>query len=93
MKNKLYIGLLSGLVAPFLIVILFWAIRFNYLTLPEFIHQAVFLKVQLKIISIGAFFADLGLFYLFLRLEHWKSARGVILAVLIFCFLSIIAYL
>lgn len=93
MKNKLYIGLLTGLIAPFLIILLFWLIRFNYLTLPEFIHQATVLKVQLKIISIGAFFADLGLFYLFLKLEHIKSAKGVILAALTFCFLSIIVYL
>lgn len=81
MKDRLIYGLLSGIFAPFLVVLLFWFFRFHYLSIDEFIRQAIFLKVHFKIISIGVFFADLGLFYLFLRFNKSNASQGVILAV------------
>ena len=62
MKDKLYIGLLAGLTAPFIIVALIYLLRFNYLSVTAFIEQAFVLKVHLKIVAIGVFFANLGLF-------------------------------
>lgn len=90
MKDKLYIGIITGLVAPFLIIGLFYLFRFNYLSIEEFIRQAFILKVQFKIISVGVFFADLGLFYLFMRLNKNNASKGVILAVFIYFFLMLI---
>lgn len=86
MKDKLYIGLLVGLVAPLLFIGLFYLIRFNYLSITEFIQQAILLKVHLKLISVGIFFANLSLFYLFLKLKKDNIAKGVILAVFIYFF-------
>ncbi len=90
MKDKLYAGLIPGLLAPFLLIVLFYVFRFSYLTPKEFIQQAFLLKVYLKIIAVGIFFADLGLFYLFLRYKKNNAARGVILAVFLFFFLMLI---
>lgn len=84
MKDKAYIGLSAGLLSPFAVILLFYLFRFNYLSVEEFIHQSILLKVHFKIISIGVFFADLGLFYLFLRLNKNNAAKGVILAVFIY---------
>lgn len=55
MKDKLYIGLLAGLIAPFIIVALIYLLRFNYLSVTAFIEQAFVLKVHLKIVAIGVF--------------------------------------
>lgn len=90
MKDKLYIGLIAGIIAPFLIIGLFYLLRFNYLTIEEFIRQAFILKVHFKIVSVGVFFADLGLFYLFMRLNKNNASKGVILAVFIYFFLMLI---
>lgn len=87
MKDRLLYGLFPGLSAPFIIILLFWLFRFHDLPLSQFIHQAIALKVQFKLISVGVFFADLGLFYLFLHLNKNNASKGVILAVLIY-FLS-----
>lgn len=92
MRDKLYIGLLSGIIAPFLVIILFYVFRFNYLSITEFIHQAFLLKVYLKIIAVGVFFADLGLFYLFLHYKKNNATRGVILSVFLFFFLMLFLY-
>lgn len=54
-------------------------------------YQAVVLKVHFKIISVGVFFADLAVFYLFLHLKKNKAAKGVILAVLLYSLLFLIS--
>lgn len=90
MKDRFLLGLIPGLLAPFLIVFLFWLARFHYLSLEEFIHQAIFLKVQFKIIAVGVFFADLALFYLFLKLNKNNASKGVILAVFFYFFLFLV---
>lgn len=91
MKDKLYIGLLSGLIAPFIVVALFYLIRFNYLPLEAFIEQAFIMKVHLKMIAVGVFFADLGLFYLFLRFNKNNASKGVILSVILYFFAMLFA--
>lgn len=88
--DRTYIGFLSGLTAPFLVMILFYLLRFNYLMPEEFIRQAFILKVHFKIISVGVFFADLGLFYLFLKSNKNNACKGVILSVFIYFFLMLI---
>ena len=89
----MYIGLLAGLTAPFIIVALIYLLRFNYLSVTAFIEQAFVLKVHLKIVAIGVFFANLGLFYLFLRFNKNNASKGVILAVLIYFFLFLFSSL
>lgn len=92
MKDKLYTGFLCGFIAPFLVVALFYVFRFHYLSIKEFIAQAFLLKVHLKIISVGVFFADLGLFYLFLHFNKNNASRGVILSVFVYFFAMLILY-
>lgn len=91
MKDKLYIGLLTGLTAPFIIVALIYLLRFNYLSVSAFIEQAFVLKVHLKIVAIGVFFANLGLFYLFLRFNKNNASKGVILSVFLYFFIMLFA--
>jgi len=51
------------------------------------------LKVHLKIVAIGVFFADLGLFYLFLRFNKNNASKGVILSVFLYFFIMLFASL
>lgn len=88
--DKIYTGLAAGLTAPVLVVAILYLALFNYLTIGEFITQAILLKVQFKIIAIGVFFADLGLFFLFLRLNKNNASKGVILSVFFYFFLTLI---
>ena len=89
----MYIGLLAGLTAPFIIVALIYLLRFNYLSVTAFIEQAFVLKVHLKIVAIGVFFANLGLFYLFLRFNKNNASKGVILSVFLYFFIMLFASL
>lgn len=93
MKDRLIYGLSTGLIAPLFIILLFWFFRFHYLSLGEFIRQMIVLKVQFKVMAVGIFFADLGLFYLFLRLNKNNASKGVIMAVFLYFFLFLICSL
>lgn len=53
----------------------------------------IVLKVQFKVMAVGIFFADLGLFYLFLRLNKNNASKGVIMAVFLYFFLFLICSL
>lgn len=93
MKDRLIYGFIPGLTAPFLIIFLFWLFRFRELEPAEFIRQAIFLKVHFKIISLGVFFADLALFYLYLHFQKNNASKGVILAVFFYFFLFLLTSL
>lgn len=84
--DRLLVGLMAGLILPFLMVLLMYSIRFNYLSFSEFIYQSLVLKVHFKILSIAVFFSNLGLFYLFLKFKKNNAVRGVILSVIIYFF-------
>lgn len=84
--DRLLVGLMAGLILPFLMVLLMYSIRFNYLPFSEFIYQSLVLKVHFKILSIAVFFSNLGLFYLFLKFKKNNAVRGVILSVIIYFF-------
>lgn len=89
-KDHLLLGLVTGLLAPFLFIVVLYLALFSHFTVDEFIRQAFVLKVHFKLISIGVFFADLGLFYLYLRLNKNNATKGVILSVMIYFFLMLL---
>lgn len=88
--DKLYIGFLAGLILPFLMVVVMYSFRFDYLSFSEFLYQSVVLKVHFKILSIAVFFSNLGLFYLFLKFKKNNAMKGVILSVIIYFFTMLI---
>jgi hypothetical protein len=91
-KDRTVYGWLIGVLAPFPVVALFYLLRFSYLPVAEFIEQSFLLKVHLKLIAIGIFFANLGLFYLFLRMEKYRTARGIVLSVICWFFVMLLLY-
>lgn len=92
MKDKLYIGLLAGLIAPFFVIALLYLVRFHDRSVSTFIEQAFLLKVHLKLISIGVFFSNLGLFYLFMRFNKNNASKGVIMSVILYFFFMLVCY-
>lgn len=93
MKDRFLYGLFPGLIAPWIIVPACWFFRFRYLAFSEFISQAVRLKVHFKIVSVGVFFIDLLLFYLFLQRNKPNASKGVILAVFAYFFVVLLSNL
>ena len=84
--NKLLTGLVLGIVIPSICVMLFYLVRHPAKSFYEFLVLVTQMNVMSPILSLCAL-PNLGIFYLFLNKEWWYSARGVILATLLWAVL------
>ncbi|MDQ3190994.1 MAG: hypothetical protein M3Q58_05320 [Bacteroidota bacterium] len=81
--NTLPVGLLLGLIGPFLILLAFWGIKFNQLSFMEFIQVLIKNNVVVQLISLSVII-NLFIFFLFIWTHRYYSARGVIMATFIY---------
>ncbi len=80
--DKLWIGVVAGLILPFLAMLIFYYSSYAYLTAPEFLRKMAFQAVWLKLLSLCAV-VNLGAFFLFYHYQIDRAARGVIFSTLI----------
>lgn len=81
--DKIWVGLLTGLLLPFLVMLIVYLSSYAYLTVPDFLFKMAFQAVFLKLLSLCAV-VNLGSFFLFYQGKYDRAARGVILATFIF---------
>jgi len=79
--NHIVIGLVLGLLLPY-IIMYFWLLIYSNLSLMDIIFNPFFSEI-INVLK-GSLFCNLGLFFLFYSLRKDLSARGVILATLIY---------
>jgi len=79
--NHIVIGLVLGLLLPY-IIMYFWLRMYSNLSLMDIIFNPFFSEI-INVLK-GSLFCNLGLFFLFYSLRKDLSARGVILATLIY---------
>ena len=81
MKNfdwdKTWIGILLGLIAPFIALLLYYLINYRYMTIPGFINFMRLGEMYTPVITLCVL-SNLGVFYLFIWKEKYKGARGVL---------------
>ncbi|MCX6223717.1 MAG: hypothetical protein NTV01_03030 [Bacteroidia bacterium] len=81
--NKLWIGLAAGLIVPAVALTCYYFARYSDLSLIDFLKAYKNLGILTHIISLSVL-PDLLVFFLFIRRNLLKSARGVLLATFIF---------
>lgn len=82
-KDSLILGLLLGLLIPVIGVISFYYSKFAAVDLSYFLQVATKHKVLSPMLSLCAIL-NLGVFYLFLNKNLYLTARGIILATIIY---------
>jgi hypothetical protein len=82
-KDSLILGLLLGLLIPVLGVLSFYYSKFTNVELQYFLEVATKHKVLSPMLSLCAVL-NLGTFYLFLNKNLYLTARGIILATIIY---------
>ena len=87
--NSLLTGFLAGLFLPALIFAGYFTIRDPLLRLTDVIRRLFELKVLSHYISLCAI-ANLALFFLFLKWNAERSARGVLGATILYAFLILL---
>lgn len=85
-KNKfdhLYIGLILGLLAPTIGILIFFYSKFSESNLSEFITVSIQEKMLSPLLSLCAVI-NLAVFYIFIQFEKLQTAKGIILATFIY---------
>ena len=87
--DKIWVGIVTGIVLPLIVVGIFYLSSYSYITVPQFLRKMVFASIILKLLSLCAVI-NLGAFFLFYRVQHDKAARGVIFATMVLAFVVVI---
>ncbi|MGQ1783999.1 MULTISPECIES: hypothetical protein [unclassified Saccharicrinis] len=82
--NKLYIGLLIGIVLPLITSYIVFYVRFgDTLTIPEFISGLIELDGFTKLLSLSVI-PNLIFFLIAINLERLLAARGIVTATVLY---------
>lgn len=87
--NKLWIGLLFGLLVPAIALLIFYFVKYSDLSLIEFISTFKKQGILTHIISL-AVIPNLLVFFGFIQKNYLLSARGVLLSTFIFTLIVLI---
>ena len=87
--DKFWIGLLLGIVIPFIAMYIFYVDVFKDYTFNEYMAKAKQLNILTKIMSLCVV-PNLGLFFLFDWKRMQNSQKGVLLATLLYAVLIFI---
>ena len=82
--DNIWVGLLFGIVLPFLVMFIVYLSSYAFLTIPEFLRKMVLSAIFFKLLSLCAI-VNLVSFYFFYQTQNDKAARGVIMATLDIC--------
>jgi len=85
MRDHFLTGLIPGLILPLIGFYLYALIFFNYISFSAFLEHVIKDNLSVSVRSLGVIL-NLGLFFLFYRMECDRSARGVIGATFIYAF-------
>ncbi len=89
--NCMRLGLLLGFIIPILSILLIYIIRFSdTLTIAEFLKTLFVLKIYTKVLAVAVYFGNIVSFFLFIKTERLKSARGVLTATVIYSLIILI---
>ena len=89
--DSIVAGFVPGLIVPVIAAYLFYLSQNSAMRFSEFSHFIAYIfkyHLATKVLSV-ALIANLSIFFLFLQTNRYKSARGVILATLLYAVVSL----
>lgn len=88
--NNSLTGLTLGLIAPLLVLSIFYLYKYNQYTPEEFYTVLKVMKIESALISLCVI-ANLALFFIVLQFDFYNTAKGIIFATFIYS--TIVVYL
>lgn len=83
--NSTTLGLIIGLLVPILSILLVYAIKFqDEMSLQTFLDSLLVHKIYTKVMALGVYFGNIVFFFLFIKTDFLKAARGVLLATILY---------
>ncbi len=83
LKDNTGLGMLAGMLGPIIGILIFYVVNFRHSAITQFFAMAARENLLSPLLSLCAIL-NLGIFFLFIRINHLHSARGVILSTFIY---------
>jgi hypothetical protein len=83
------LGFALGIGVPILTFLIFYLWKADTMTLPEYVRFLADVQALPKLMSL-AVIPNLGIFFLFLRKDHYYATRGVLAATIVLAILILI---
>jgi hypothetical protein len=88
--NNFILGTIAGLLLPFLSLFFYWLRSYKFITfIPQFFKFMLLGHILSAILSL-CLIPNLGMFFLFLNKEYYKTTRGIILSTILYGFTIVI---
>jgi len=81
--DSLTLGLILGIIAPIITMLIVYFLKFDLYKVDELLNYLVAKQVFTKIVSLCVI-PNLVLFFIFIRKNYLYSARGVLMATILF---------
>ncbi|WP_421920237.1 hypothetical protein [Marinifilum sp.] len=89
--NLIPVGAVLGIIVPLFSILLAYAVKFqSELTIKEFVDSLLIHRIYTKVVALGVYFGNIVLFFLFVKLDYLKAARGVLLATILYTFAIVV---
>ena len=88
--NNFILGIVAGLILPLLSFVGYWLWNFKFMNfIPQFFNFLLLGKVLSAVLSL-CLIPNLGMFFLFINKEYYKTTRGIILSMLVYGFIIVV---
>lgn len=85
--NSMPLGVFVGIVVPILSILLAYLVKFQEeMTIQEFMDSLLIHRIYTKVMALGVYFGNIAFFFLFIKTDLLKAARGVLLATILYSF-------
>lgn len=85
--NSTPIGTVIGILVPILSICLVYLIKFqSEMSVNEFLDSLLVHRIYTKVMALGVYFGNIVFFFLFIKTDLLKAARGVLLATILYSF-------
>ncbi|NOU59491.1 hypothetical protein [Marinifilum caeruleilacunae] len=85
--NSTILGLVIGIIVPILSIWLAFIFRFqDELSLEQFVDSLLIHRIYTKVMALGVYFGNIVFFFLFIKTDLLKAARGILLATILYSF-------
>ncbi|HKC68673.1 MAG TPA: hypothetical protein VKG26_10605 [Bacteroidia bacterium] len=87
--NNFITGIIAGLLLPMLSLCCYWLWSFKFMNfIPQFFKFLLLGRVLSAVLSL-CLIPNLGMFFLFINKEYYKTTRGILLSMLLYGFIIV----
>lgn len=83
LKDSILLGILVGLIGPVIGVLVFYFVNFSTSNISNFFSMAAAQNLLSPLLSLCAVI-NLGVFFLFIKINYLQTARGIILSTFLY---------